>query len=636
MKIVCDSCATKYSISDDKVRGKVFKIRCKKCSHIIVVRGTTDASAAAPASAAADGGGWHLVVDGDQVGPLVESEIRARLARNEISGDTYIWKEGFADWLKLATVAEFSDVASAAAPVEMSGSVAGVGGDLFTDSAVVSARDASSQIQVEEGVGIGVAQAAMAHAPMSTPSHGGGGGGLFGAIDAAASGPVISSPRAARPLAASAGMGAMEQSDAFGAPPPRGGGDDLFSAHAAAQSPSADEGRRGAAHHDGGRVDNLTAQRHENSVLFSLANLQQLAMPGASAPRPLSAPSNGSSQSEGSGLIDIRAMAATTLGAGGAGDSRGMGGGGAFGDDLPAFGSFSSAAPVLLSMPSQSGPPKWIYAVIAGMAILVIGIGLMAYKILTTKPVTVVETVQAPAAPSAPIAALAPKAAPGVAPAAGSPVAAAGTTAPTTAPAIPDENLPPREGSEATTKAAADAAARHAAKREKAKGAGAGKDKKAGTEGGGKSGATVAAAAPEPVEKKAAKGSLDDLLENALSGKKSRPRPAASSDDDGPAITKKGSSSAASAEAAGPLSKSAVVAGMNSVKPKVAECYNQFKVTGMAMVNVSIAKSGKVSSATVSGKFAGTPTGTCVEKAVKSAGFPPSEGLNTPYPFTLK
>ena len=52
MKIVCDSCGTKYSISDDKVRGKVFKIRCKKCSHIIVVRGTNEAAAAAPSPAA--------------------------------------------------------------------------------------------------------------------------------------------------------------------------------------------------------------------------------------------------------------------------------------------------------------------------------------------------------------------------------------------------------------------------------------------------------------------------------------------------------------------------------------------------------------------------------------------------------
>ena len=53
MKIVCDACQAKYSISDDKVQGKVFKIRCKKCSNIIVVRGGAGAAepAAAPAAA---------------------------------------------------------------------------------------------------------------------------------------------------------------------------------------------------------------------------------------------------------------------------------------------------------------------------------------------------------------------------------------------------------------------------------------------------------------------------------------------------------------------------------------------------------------------------------------------------------
>ena len=46
----------------------------------------------------------------------------------------------------------------------------------------------------------------------------------------------------------------------------------------------------------------------------------------------------------------------------------------------------------------------------------------------------------------------------------------------------------------------------------------------------------------------------------------------------------------------------------------------------MAMVNVVIGKNGKVTTATVTGKFAGTPTGACVEKAVKTASFPPSDG----------
>ncbi len=38
MKFICDKCSAKYSISDQKVRKKVLKIRCKKCSHVIIVR----------------------------------------------------------------------------------------------------------------------------------------------------------------------------------------------------------------------------------------------------------------------------------------------------------------------------------------------------------------------------------------------------------------------------------------------------------------------------------------------------------------------------------------------------------------------------------------------------------------------
>ncbi|MDB4983409.1 MAG: Fe-S oxidoreductase, partial [Myxococcales bacterium] len=141
--------------------------------------------------------------------------------------------------------------------------------------------------------------------------------------------------------------------------------------------------------------------------------------------------------------------------------------------------------------------------------------------------------------------------------------------------------------------------------------------------------AAAAAPPPVPVEKKPVKGSLDDLLEGALSHK-----PAAAAAK--PRVTDDDSPRASAAASAGPLAKGAVVAGMNSVKGKVSDCYNQFKVPGMAMVNVVIGKNGHVSSATVSGKFAGTPTGSCVEKAVKSASFPPSDGFTTPYPFQLK
>ncbi|MFZ9887797.1 MAG: zinc-ribbon domain-containing protein [Myxococcota bacterium] len=45
MKLVCDQCGTRYSVSDDHVRGKGLKIRCKTCSNIIVVPEPNDSEA---------------------------------------------------------------------------------------------------------------------------------------------------------------------------------------------------------------------------------------------------------------------------------------------------------------------------------------------------------------------------------------------------------------------------------------------------------------------------------------------------------------------------------------------------------------------------------------------------------------
>ena len=55
------------------------------------------------------------------------------------------------------------------------------------------------------------------------------------------------------------------------------------------------------------------------------------------------------------------------------------------------------------------------------------------------------------------------------------------------------------------------------------------------------------------------------------------------------------------------------------------------------MVKLTVAPSGRVSAATVTGKFAGTPSGSCVESAVKSAKFAPSAGpdLRLPRPAAL-
>ncbi len=574
MKIICDSCGTKYSISDDKVRGKVFKIRCKKCSHIIVVRGgESGADEAAPAPAAEGGGGWHIVVEGEQVGPIPDADVRGRIERGEIKGDTYIWKEGFADWLKISTVPEFSDMVTVeSAPIAV--------GDVFaSDSAAPQPTNGSDRSGGRRRSG------------------------------------------ASRPL-----FGNGTEGDVFAAPvaaaAPAGG--DLFGSatHSPASSesrwPSAGSGGGGgsgmsASHHDGGRVDNLTGQRHENSVLFSLSNLQSLAMP---SPKPVASMGGGGPvpTTEGSGLIDIRAMAANS---GAARPADGRIGGSPAEDDLPAFGSFSPAAPVLLPLPSGSGPPKWIYAVIVAMIGLVGVVGYLAFKVIMPKPAPVV-VVQAPPAP---------------APAEPAKTVVAAKETGDKAPAIPDDKLPPREGGEGVSakeggdkaKEKSSSSSRSKSKREGKK-SGASED--SGNSGNsGKKGASSPTTGPLPAEPpKPAKGSLEDLINGATKTQTGGGggRPKVSDGDKG------------GGESAGPLARGAVVSGMNALKPKVQECYNQFKVPGMATFNFVIGKNGKVSSSTVTGKFAGTPTGACVEKAIKTATFPPSDGLSASYAFPLK
>ena len=89
MKITCQACAAKYTIADEKVLGKIVKIRCKKCGATIVVNGNDPSAnagggAAEPARAydyaaqGAHGDAWTVnVADGDQR-TLTDGEIAAK------------------------------------------------------------------------------------------------------------------------------------------------------------------------------------------------------------------------------------------------------------------------------------------------------------------------------------------------------------------------------------------------------------------------------------------------------------------------------------------------------------------------------------------------------------------------------
>ena len=57
MKFVCDRCQTKYSIADERVRGKVLKVKCKSCANVITVR---EARRPSPAASPAVGPGLEF------------------------------------------------------------------------------------------------------------------------------------------------------------------------------------------------------------------------------------------------------------------------------------------------------------------------------------------------------------------------------------------------------------------------------------------------------------------------------------------------------------------------------------------------------------------------------------------------
>jgi predicted Zn finger-like uncharacterized protein len=117
MKITCQSCDAKYSIADEKVQGKVAKIRCKKCGATIVVGGADAGSAPSAAAAESAGGSTYTVnISDSEQRSMSLAELVEAHNNGTINGDTYVWADGMDDWLPLASVPEIT-AALGGAPV---------------------------------------------------------------------------------------------------------------------------------------------------------------------------------------------------------------------------------------------------------------------------------------------------------------------------------------------------------------------------------------------------------------------------------------------------------------------------------------------------------------------------------------
>lgn len=169
MKFLCGSCRTKYQISDEKVRGKILTIRCKKCGSKIIVReslardsgGSTavapvadapstvepESRSVAPQSRSSAGSGgaalahafdaamkehggeaddmptsiapvpanldiagveWYVAIDGEQHGPFAFAEVVTKVSGGEIIGRHYVWHDGMEGWSRVRDVKDLA------------------------------------------------------------------------------------------------------------------------------------------------------------------------------------------------------------------------------------------------------------------------------------------------------------------------------------------------------------------------------------------------------------------------------------------------------------------------------------------------------------------------------------------------
>lgn len=576
MKIVCDSCATKYQIADEKVSGKAFKIRCKKCGHVIVVnKGAGDGAggqaadaggaaepAPAPEAAAPTDAVWHLVIDREQVGPMTVDEVRTKVQAGQVDSETYGWKEGFDDWLKLSAIEDFKGLFTAAPP---------------------PSDQATKQISAATGASAAAATAILSQgsAPSAAETYT---GGTAGGEPARTAGP---------------GAATIVAGDGF---PQR--------------APAVEAG--------GGGIDapvkSMTGARSENSVLFSLNNLSALAGSdgggGGSAPSAGGAsagkPGYATAQSEASGLIDIRAMAAATLGVNAAaGPSSANKAPDLFGGADPAP-VFTPIAPAVL-MPSAepAGVPKWVFALVGVGGLMFVGMIVVLVMFLgDNKPTPTQPATGTTTTPEKGTTATGPTPSTPTTPSATGPTPSTKPSTPeaATKPSTPSEPAAGKEGSSKSGKS----------KSEKTEKSGSSKPSTKET----KPEKEPEAPAPKPVEappkpKAPAKpkDDLDSLLDSASSGSGGKP-----------------AKQEARADLPDQLSQSQIKSALN--KASTGEC-KAGGASGVYMIKITIGKNGSVSSASLS---SGGGNGDCVVSAVKKVKFDQFSGdpMSITYPVLVR
>lgn len=131
MKFYCDNCQAKYSIADEKVRGKVLKVRCKKCTFVITVReprAPVAQQATRPASNTTIP--WYYALNGQTFGPYEDQDLMRMFESGDLGDACYVWNESFTEWLPVRQVSLFVPALNHGAKIRPRHKTIGVSGAL--------------------------------------------------------------------------------------------------------------------------------------------------------------------------------------------------------------------------------------------------------------------------------------------------------------------------------------------------------------------------------------------------------------------------------------------------------------------------------------------------------------------------
>jgi predicted Zn finger-like uncharacterized protein len=301
MRVTCDACGTRYAIADERVQGRSVKIKCKKCGASVPV--------GAPAGADP---GWTALLDDGEQRPVTLEQLAELYRAGAVHDDTYVWKEGMADWQALGENEQAK--AQLAAALEPAAEVA-------AEPVVDPTPEPGAAAPERARRAVNGPRVDLFGAPGARPEgQGPPRAGARGAVAEASPVPARAGASPSwRPRAEAANGEGANGEGAAGAPgragpaSRRAGGEAAgatgpASTNAAPSSRSPGAGERGV-------TASLSGSRNDDSVLFSVATLAGATTKKGPAPAPKGsseppAAAEAPATTEASGMIDMRILAA--------------------------------------------------------------------------------------------------------------------------------------------------------------------------------------------------------------------------------------------------------------------------------------------------------------------------------------